>query len=402
MRGLMAIASADDEHLGQAAALLRAGGVVAMPTETVYGLAADALNPRACATIFEVKGRPRFDPLIVHVADAAMLEQVCTAAALRDARVTALAQRFWPGPLTVVLPKCEAIPDIVTAGLATVAVRVPAHPVARELIRRVGRPLAAPSANRFGCLSPTTAAHVQAQLGDRIPLILDGGPCAIGVESTIVDLSRPDAPPRVLRPGGITMEALAQTLADLDAASTPPASERRLHNPAGQAGPETGWAVEGPGPGRMANTRTFAKPQVRLVPTGDGTVSGDDPTAAPMAPGQLASHYAPHTPLRLLDQDADVLAALRATASTHPGAPPRVGLLTLRPPAAAVVARAFAVVEVLSSSGDLREAAANLFAALHRLDAAELDLILAPAVAEAGLGRAIMDRLRRGCALASR
>lgn len=197
--------------LAEAAAHLRDGGVVGIPTETVYGLAADAFNALAVARVFEVKSRPRFDPLIVHIASIDMLDRVTLA--LPEAAVV-LANRFWPGPLTMVLPKHETLPELVTAGLDTVAVRLPAHPMARALIEATGTPLAAPSANPFGGISPTQAVDVLNAFGDRIDGVVDGGPCAVGIESTIVGLfgSR-----RVLlRPGGVDPEAIEACIGPLE------------------------------------------------------------------------------------------------------------------------------------------------------------------------------------------
>ena len=194
-------------NLSYLARCLRDGEIVGVPTETVYGLAADALNPEACQKIFAAKGRPTSDPLIVHIATLAELDGIAVpnAAALR------LAKKFWPGPLTLILPKNPAVPAIVSAGLPSVAVRIPAHPLFRRLIRLSGCPLAAPSANPFGYISPTTAEHVRASLGTRISSILDGGPAHIGLESTILDLRNPTQP-RLLRPGAISREALAAAL----------------------------------------------------------------------------------------------------------------------------------------------------------------------------------------------
>lgn len=321
---MVQVLPATPENIAEAARFLREGRLVAFPTETVYGLGADAFNPLAVARIFEVKNRPTFDPIIVHIADLAQLAELVSEIPEIARR---LIERFWPGPLTLVLPKTDRVPDIVTAGLPTVAVRMPAHPVALALIRAADRPVAAPSANRFGYLSPTTAEHVLAQLDGKADLILDGGPCPVGVESTVLDLTA-DAP-TVLRPGGLAVEELAKVV----------------------------------GPVRVA--------------TG--------PTERPKAPGQLERHYAPRTPLVVFTDRAYPDPAGR-----------RAGLLLLarpdEPPAG------FAAVEWLSESGDLREAAANLFAALHRLDRANLDLIYAQAVPEVGLGRAIMDRLRKAAA----
>ncbi len=291
---------------------------MAFPTETVYGLGADAFNARAVARVFEVKARPSFDPLIVHLAEPGEIGRV----AVPDARAETLAARFWPGPLSLVLPRRPVVPDLVTAGLETVAVRVPDHAAARALLRAAETPVAAPSANPFGYVSPTTVEHVIDQLGDRVDLVLDGGPCRVGLESTIVSLLADT--PVLLRPGGVSREDLEEVL--------------------GQ---------------RIAS-----------------------PTRAdrPLAPGQLQRHYATRTPLRILPREAG-----RAPEG-------RVGLLALRDnPRAA----GFAAVEVLSPDGQLGIAASNLFAALRRLDALSLDLLVAEPCREEGVGRAIMDRLRR-------
>ncbi len=232
------IEPATAEAIVRAGALLRAGEVVAFPTETVYGLGADALNARAVARVFAIKQRPSFDPLIVHVADAPMAARVV--AEVPEAARRCM-DRFWPGPLTLVLPRAGAIPDLVTAGLPTVGIRLPDHPVACALIRAAGTPLAAPSANPFGYISPTTAAHVAAHLGDAVPLILDGGPCRVGLESTIVSLA--DAGPVLLRHGAVSREMLEAVL-------------------------------------------------------GPVAVRTDAPL--PTAPGQLPRHYAPRTPLTLV------------------------------------------------------------------------------------------------------
>ena len=196
--------------IARAAEAIRAGKLVGMPTETVYGLAANALDADAVAGIFEAKGRPRFDPLIVHVADVSALSEVARVPDASRATVQQLAEAFWPGPLTLVLPRRSAVPDLVTSGLDTVAVRVPAHPMARELIRAAGAPVAAPSANPFGYISPTTAAHVAAQLGEAVRYVLDGGPCEVGVESTILALDGDSV--TQLRPGGIPREAIEARL----------------------------------------------------------------------------------------------------------------------------------------------------------------------------------------------
>lgn len=243
----------DPNIVAEAVALLRAGQVVGMPTETVYGLAADALRPEAAARIFAAKQRPLFDPLIVHVADR---EGADACVSEWHPLAETLAAAFWPGPLTLVLPKRDRVPDLVTSGLPLVAVRVPAHPLALALLRAFGGPLAAPSANRFGRVSPTTAAAVREELGDAVPLVLDGGPCAVGLESTIVAFPQGEGRPVLLRAGGVPVEALEKIV-------------------------------------------------------GPVSLEKQDKTAA-AAPGQLPQHYAPRTPLRLVAGPDAVPAAARA------------------------------------------------------------------------------------------
>ena len=303
---------------------LRAGELVAFPTETVYGLGANALDERAVARIFAVKNRPHFDPLIVHVFDEASVPQYATDV---DRRAVALMGRFWPGPLTLVLRKQPIIPDLVTAEFDTVALRVPSHPVARALLKEVNLPIAAPSANPFGYVSPTTAEHVQDMLGDAIGLILDGGPCAVGVESTVCALTEEQAV--ILRPGGVSVEEVE--------------------------------AVIGP------------------------VTVGQSPQPDRRSPGTLPSHYAPRVPLFLIACGAPL---------PRPAAGERTGLLLLQPR----LVEGYATVEYLSQGGNLIEAAANLFAALRRLDSAGLDRVIVESVPECGIGRAIMDRLRRAAA----
>ena len=200
----------DEKLIEEAAEALRSGRLVALPTETVYGLGANALDPEAVARVFEAKGRPRFDPLIVHVANRSAARAL--AAAWPEA-AERLARAFWPGPLTLVLPKGPRIPDLVTAGLPSVALRVPDHPLTLEVLRRAGVPVAAPSANRFGGVSPTSAEHVRAELGEAVDVVVDGGPCRTGVESTVVSLL--EDPPRLLRPGGLTVEELEEQVGEL-------------------------------------------------------------------------------------------------------------------------------------------------------------------------------------------
>ncbi len=305
---------ASPEGLDEAAAILRAGGLVAFPTETVYGLGGDATNDRAVARIFGAKGRPRFNPLIIHLPDLAAARHW----AVFDARAEALAAAFWPGPLTLVLPLREGtgLSPLVSAGHPTVAVRVPAHPLARDLLTRFGGPVAAPSANPSGRVSPTRAAHVIEGLSGRIEAVVDGGPCAVGVESTILSVD----PPLLLRPGGVPVEALEAAL-------------------------------------------------------GHSLATGGSATA-PNAPGQLASHYAPVAPVRL---NAAYGEAGEVFVGFGPAAP---GAVTL------------------SASGDLTEAAANLFHILRAADrlAGQGGRIAFAPVPETGLGRAINDRLRRAAA----
>jgi L-threonylcarbamoyladenylate synthase len=302
--------------------LLRNGDPVALPTETVYGLAAEALNAVAVAKIFEAKERPRFDPLIVHLPNRDWLERIVDLRAQDRQLILKLTERFWPGPFTIILPKREIIPDLVTAGLDTVAVRISAHPVFDEVIRAFGSPLAAPSANRFGRVSPTTAQHVVDELGGRIPLIVDSGPTMHGIESTIVAIRKGKID--LLRRGPITQEELA----------------------------------------------TF------------GTIDIVAPADKIFAPGQLPSHYAPRTALRLIN----------SAKAFSPSQSQRVALLAWNPIESG---KDFAAIRQLSKKGDLGEAAANLFRYLRELDTLAVDLIVAERVPEAGLGAAIMDRLRR-------
>lgn len=307
------IVSTGAAGMARAAQVLRAGGLVAVPTETVYGLAARADRAEAVAAIYRAKGRPDFNPLIVHVPDLAGAGRL----ALFDDRARALAAAFWPGALTMVLPRRADAPlaPAVTAGLDTVALRCPAHPAMRALLEQTGLPLAAPSANRSGGVSPTTAAHVAASLGENVGLVLDGGACAAGIESTIVAL-RGDGTWQVLRPGPITQAQISAVL------GTEPAAV-------------TSHRVE--------------------------------------APGQLASHYAPGKPVRLgagTAQDDEF----------HIGFGPVAGDLNLSP------------------SGDLAEAAAQLYAALHAAAASDRPRIAVAPIPETGIGAAIADRLRRAAA----
>jgi L-threonylcarbamoyladenylate synthase len=312
-----------DAAYARAAVLLRASGLVAFPTETVYGLGADATSDAAVAGIFAAKDRPRFNPLIVHFISAeAAAEEV-----VFDERARRVAAALWPGPLTLVLPRRadSRLSLLCSAGLDSQAVRVPAHPIAQRLLTVTGRPLAAPSANASGRISPTEAAHVAASLGDRVSLILDGGACAVGLESTVLDLSGPQA--AILRPGAVVTQDLT---------------------------PYVGTLIEA------------------------AEAAGKGASGALKAPGMLTSHYAPAHPLRL---DARQAAADEA-------------LLAFGPEVPAGAAETLN----LSPRGNLREAAARLFACLHRLDALPVRAIAVMPIPAEGLGAAINDRLRRAAA----
>jgi len=313
-----------------ARALVR-GELVAVPTETVYGLAADAMNARACREIFRAKRRPLTDPLIVHVRTMHELRSI---AEVSDGAIK-LARKFWPGPLTLVLQRRPGVPKVVTAGRDTIAVRMPAHPVMRRLLRAAGTPLAAPSANPFGRLSPTTAAHVEAGLGNRIPWILDGGPCGVGVESTIIDLTNARRP-RILRPGGVPAEAIARTLGMLVEIFTGSAKEAK----------------------------------------------------AQKAPGMLKQHYSPLTPLFL---------HRRITATRVRRGGPLEAFLFFAKPSAAIMA-SHPNIAWLSARGSHRAAARRLFAMLHHLDSRGFERIHAELAPGERAGTAINDRLRRAAA----
>jgi L-threonylcarbamoyladenylate synthase len=323
----------------RAADLLRRGELVVFPTETVYGLGADALQPAALEGIFAAKGRPLSDPLIVHIAEYAALEELTSSL---PPVTWQLAQVFWPGPLTLILPRGPQVPQIVTAGMDTVAVRMPGHPVARALIRALGSPVAAPSANRFMHVSPTTAAHALADLEGRVPLILDGGPCAVGVESTILDLSA--EVPTILRPGGTSLEALRAVLPE-------------VHTPAQ----------------RVATSET--QPQ--------------------KAPGQLTTHYAPAIPLLLYDGSEEAMrAAMLKELDERRARGEHAGVLV-----ADVDLPAFqqsgALIYSLGNAAQPARLAANLFASLRALEEAHVQVILCRTFPAHDLGLAIHDRLRR-------
>lgn len=302
--------------------LLRKGEIVALPTETVYGLAADALNPIAVAKVFEAKGRPCFDPLIVHLPEQDWLEKIADLPAQDRQLILQLAEKFWPGPFTFVLPRRQIVPEIVTAGLDTVAVRISANPIFTEIVHAFGKPIAAASANRFGRISPTIAKHVLDELDGHIPLIIDAGPTTHGIESTIVALH--DGKIDILRRGPITSEQLS-AFGEVD------------------------------------------------IGTEREKIS---------APGQLPSHYAPRTPLRVV-ADFEYFA---------PEANQRCALLAWN---SIEKDKRFVAIRNLSGQKDLREAAANLFRYLRELDALDVDLIVAERVPLEGLGAAILDRLQR-------
>lgn len=299
-----------------AAQLIREGKLVAFPTETVYGLGADALNPLAVARIFELKERPAFDPLIVHVAG---MEDLTKLAVDVDEKVHRLIERFWPGPLTLVLPKSEIVPDIVTSGLSTVGIRMPDNAVALELIRKAGCPIAAPSANKFGRISPTTAAHVRKQLPG-VDYILDGGSTIVGIESTIVAITGKGF--QILRNGIITREELEELL-PYDAAAT----------------------VE------------------------EGT-----------APGMMKSHYSP-AKLMVIDYGNNSEGIDKS----------RAGLLSF----SGKLEEGYQRVIRVSENNNLKAYAVNMFAAMHELEESDVDIIVAEAVPETGIGMAIMDRLKK-------
>ncbi len=307
------------ENIASAAKLIQQGELVAFATETVYGLGANALNAEACEKIFKAKNRPHFDPLIVHIHS---LEQLSELTEDIPEKTLKILNHFWPGPLTAVLKKKLIVPDIVTAGLPNVAVRFPKHPLALSLLRAANLPIAAPSANPFGYLSPTTAKHVEEQLGNKVSFILDGGECDCGVESTIIDFTK--EVPELLRHGGIPREEIEKICGEIN----------------------LGKAV----------------------------------LEKPLAPGQLASHYAPATKLVILSKNELPKEGLRY-GFLNCGEMPQ----GINP----------AVVEQLSLKGDLAEAAHNLFSALHRLDELKLEVIYVYELEENGIGAAIMDRLRK-------
>ena len=328
------------EDIARAAECLRRGGLVAFPTETVYGLGVNALDRAALRRLFEAKGRPTNDPLIVHVS---AFDRVAPLVVDLPGHAAPLAARFWPGPLTLVMRRAPAVPLEVTAGLETVAVRVPAHPVARALLRAASLPVAAPSANLFSRPSPTRASHVLDDLSGRIDMVVDGGPTQVGVESTVLDLTVD--PPAVLRPGGISVEML----------------------------------------------RTVV-PSVRLAAVGVGP-DGAKPAASP---GLLLLHYAPRAPVTLYQgEPTAVRRAWIVAAHEAEAAGLRVGVLATTEDAP-LLTGVPAVIAELGSEHDVAAIAARLYTALRDLDAAQVDMILARDVSrDDGLWRAVRDRLHR-------
>jgi L-threonylcarbamoyladenylate synthase len=325
----------------RASALLRQGELVVFPTETVYGLGADAFQRVALEGIFIAKGRPFNDPLIVHIAELAELAALTLTSSIPEV-VWQLARTFWPGPLTLILPCGPRVPQVVTAGMATVAVRMPSHPVARALIRSLGSPIAAPSANRFMHISPTTAQHALADLDGRVPLILDGGPCVVGVESTILDLSA--SIPTVLRPGGVSLEALRAVLPEVCL------PDRRL---------------------------ALADEQ------------------AQKAPGQLSTHYAPAIPLIVFDGSEEAMrTAILAELHRRMAHGERVGILVADADLP-TFQESSALIYTLGDASNPAQVASALFASLRTLEEAQVQVILCRNFSAHDLGLAIRDRLGR-------
>jgi L-threonylcarbamoyladenylate synthase len=322
-----------ENGIPQAAEMLRAGGTVAFPTETVYGLGANGLDAGAVAKIFEAKERPGWDPVIVHVCDREMLERVAEVAGGLAAKVEALMAAFWPGPLTLLLPRTAAVPDSVTAGRPLVGVRMPAHPVALELIRTAGVPVAAPSANRFGQTSPTTAAHVLEDLDGRIDAVLDGGATMVGVESTVLDVREM----LIYRPGAVTVEMISEV---------------------------------------VGAVRVF----------GGEVVEGAAPESLP-SPGVGLRHYAPRARLVLVESEEE----MRETVVGLADSGERVGVMLPDGWAAGLTVREFR----WGAWGDREILARRLFAGLRELDEAGVSVIVCPVPEAGGLGDALRDRLRK-------
>ncbi|GCE03071.1 L-threonylcarbamoyladenylate synthase [Dictyobacter aurantiacus] len=327
------------QQIEYAARLLREGELVVLPTETVYGLGANAFNAQAAEQIFIAKGRPLSDPLIVHIADEHELENIVSQV---PEAARKLAAAFWPGPLTMIMPAGPRVPGLITSGLPNVAVRMPAHPIARALIRAAGVPVAAPSANRFMHVSPTTARHAYTDLKGRVPLILDGGPCTVGVESTILDLCAEI--PTILRPGGVGLEALRRVL-----------------------------------------------PQVRPPRAGQVHDEEEELTQARVAPGQMRVHYSPSIPAYLFEGSvAAMRQAMLAELQTRQARGERVGVL-IADEDLNTFQESGAIIYSLGHTPE--QVATHLFAGLRTLEDAGVNVILCRSFAEQGLGLAIRDRL---------
>lgn len=338
----------DPAALARAAECLRRGGLVAFPTETVYGLGANALDRAAVRRLFAAKQRPPHDPLIVHVTS---IDSIAALASRVPDSLEPLARRFWPGPLTVIVPRSHRVPDEVTAGLSTVAVRVPLHPVARALIEAAGVPVAAPSANLFSRPSPTQASHVIEDLDGRIDIVVDGGATTIGVESTVLDLT--SDPPTILRPGAVTVEMLREVL------------------------------------GRVSVSR--------------GSTTLDSASAAPLpSPGMLEKHYSPRAPLTLFEGNASAaLSSLVGVARDERSSGRSVGIIAAeedRGELAGLASDQKILLRLIGPHGTPAIVAARLYATLRELDAAGADVILVHGFGEDGLGAAVQDRLRRAAA----
>lgn len=302
----------------KAAKILSEGGLVAIPTETVYGLAANAFNEEAVTSIFKAKNRPSFDPLITHIADVNQLDNLVIQI---PEEAKSLIKKFWPGPLTIVLPKTEKISDLITSGLDSAAFRIPKHPLTKLLLNEINFPLVAPSANPFTYVSPTTAQHVADQLGEKVDYILDGGPCSIGIESTIISFT--NSTPKILRLGGLGAEEIEQTIGKVD-----------------------------------IQTHSNSKPQ---------------------APGMLSSHYSPGVEIKV----GDITNLITENSGK------KIGIISFKKPFPDYLN------SVLAPSGNLSEAAQNLFKSLRWMGNQQVDIILTEFVPDHGLGRAINDRLKR-------
>jgi len=336
METIMLSPESDGEAINKAAALIKEGKVVGMPTETVYGLAADAFNGNAVAEIFRAKGRPQDNPLIVHIARFDQIYELCPSV---PAEAKKLSDAFWPGPLTMIVPKAGVIPDEVSCGLDTVGIRLPLHPLARALILAAGTPLAAPSANISGKPSPTTARHVMRDLKGRIPAVLDGGPCAVGVESTVVTLA--SGKPRLLRPGGVTLEALRSVLGEVEV-------DRALYEKIGD--------------------------EIRVS-----------------APGMKYRHYAPEAPVTVVLGNPDCTAEYisRRILQNNSG---EVGVLCFDEYRSAFPG---CVVECFGGSADISAQAREVFSRLRLFDDAGVTQIFAQCPSDEGLGLAVANRIKK-------